>query len=426
MMYVDYSYEPNEIELCNPEYDVGELPSRFLAFVKGHATAKTPRNSPQIRYETQFASSEHINERVIHQSEQLIFSGALDDILFDHSREPAERLWEIFKNSVIGNPDNRRFEMPSWLRQRIAERREQALPLNFVLLAFPFKDQNPFRTVLEPWEIDLGEIVFLGRLAALAMAAWRIHPFGANWIILSDAVLYAKVFEIPTRDAERYVAAVRSAIQRYNLHNMIQIVDLRNEAERHFARASIDFDGLVTKIGHDLAALVEAQSHTEVSAAFSSLVRGQVQGLNLRSFLGLHDPMDIWHAVYRRGPWWENPDAAPRNSSLEIQIHELARTTAIRYAATNIALALTGVTDHLVPGALRSTVHAKPEQIAVPRLGRSYPWCGTAVLHADTGSTEAFAVEVKDVSDLLIDQHHHGVILPGHDRPWYFTDGKII
>lgn len=421
MFYVDYSGGPVDVQITEPTFDSAEIIGRFLAFVKGEAVAEAPKTFPHLDYDVRYDSNEYINELVIRQSEHLVYSGALDSVLTDPSLTAAEKLWELFRHKILGNVQNRKFAMPGWLPGRIADCRGNGLPLHFVLVAFPFKDQNPFRTVLKPYEIDLGEVVFLARLAALCLATWRMHPFGAKWLVLSDATLYAPIFDIPTATAERYVAAVDATIHRYNLQGMIQVVDLKKQATPHLARAGIDLDEVTARIRRELAARVDDEGGNEVSDAFLSLVRGQVQGLNLRKFTDQYGLDAVWHAVYRRGPWWTSGDTEPRNESLENEIHDLARRVALDYAATNIALGILGIVEHLVPGGLRTTVHAKAEQLTVPRLGRSYPWNGTAVLRYSEHPTlpEALSVQVMDISE-FVDEGWRGVILPGNERPWYF------
>jgi hypothetical protein len=53
----------------------------------------------------------------------------------------------------------------------------ERLPIQLVLPAFPFKDQNPFRTSCNASHWDIGEAALIVRLHCIALGLDQLHPY---------------------------------------------------------------------------------------------------------------------------------------------------------------------------------------------------------------------------------------------------------
>jgi pyoverdine/dityrosine biosynthesis protein len=315
---------------------------------------------------------------------QLVYGGILDKLLNDRSLSDGAKIFRVLAHELLGNTDNLRHPTHAELDTKLASARAAGLPLQFVLPAFPFKDQNPFRTAAPADHVDAGEVALLIRLHLLALAVWRVYPYGAEWLILSDGVAYAPIFGVPLQEARRYQMKLREYRTRLNLSKTVHLVDLADATQRLGELGSnghsegLTFAAIVEDIDYKLRTLTRIDRNTR--ARFDVLRRGMKWNVETRTLLDHYDPAAVWAAVTHAG----RPPTRGRTQEVFDIVHDRAERAAYQYAAFSLAARHVRLFEVLFPGTIRGTVNPKPNQIAIPRLGSVYPWNGTATLTSGT------------------------------------------
>ena len=319
--------------------------------------------------------------------EELVYSeGVIDGIAAEGST--TEKIVAILSNDIFGNRQNQRFITTQDLKQSVTAAEEDGLPIQFVLPAFPFKDQNPFRAGRAPAShVDAGDVALLVRLHALALAIWQVYPFGAEWIVLSDGVAYSPIFQIQPKEAEVYKTCLREFRSRLNLERTVHIVDLQEATERlgkcrvAGSRDWFTFEESMTAVEDVLQRLVRTRQ--DVKERFAIFARGMRWNIELRSSLEHYSEAVLWRALTAA----TRPGKAGPLRTLYDEVRGRAEAAAYRYAAHMLTTRLTNVYGNLFPQAVRATVHAKSRQVVVPTLGRgtTLPWNGVGVLTEESG-----------------------------------------
>ena len=169
----------------------------------------------------------------------LIYSSHLEALIEKGGQTAPERIHALIADRRLGNDANRKNVTVDAFSQLLTPLVEQHLRLRFVMPAFPFKDQNPFRTAALAYQPDLGDIALIIRLHCLALALWHVHSDGADWILLSDGVLYSSIFGVDADAAREYVNRLRAWRDELNMQRTVAIVDLADLVQR----ADIATDG---------------------------------------------------------------------------------------------------------------------------------------------------------------------------------------
>jgi hypothetical protein len=250
-----------------------------------------------------------------------------------------------------------------------------------VLPAFPFKDQNPFRTASSAAHWDIGEIALLIRLHCIALALNQIHPYDAEWLVVSDGTVYAQMFELKTDQASEYLQGLREQRNALNLQATVHFIDLKRVIDRTEQCFVLE---LLGETHRGLNRILDAVSRCyndlystddDVKGLFDGLARSMVWNLNTRTDVQRSGMSGLWRAMNEQCTRLSAADRALRE-----QLSERARSVAIAYASFNVALGLCEFWPAVFPFGLRATVHGKPGQVAIPKLGRGDPWNAVGVL----------------------------------------------
>jgi pyoverdine/dityrosine biosynthesis protein Dit1 len=303
----------------------------------------------------------------------LVYGAALGAIKEDPALEIPEAVLKVVTHPQLGHKANATNLDPNqWMAhvRRQVDKRDRLL---FVIPACPFKDQNPLRTLSGPAHPDAGEVAFLVNQHILSLALYQVHPFGADWVILADGVLYAEVFGVPTEEAARYREILRHLRTALNLQGTVSIIDL-SELIAHFAVAA--GEDRIEGVKQRVRALVRSpgQDPTVVETV-RVLRRGMRKNLATRSLLERFDLSDVW-TLLNVGDRESVPETLHEDwDTLEAR----AGRAAEEYAAVNLMLRWFDIVARCFPDSLRATVHPKPGQLAVRSNGSAYPWNATAV-----------------------------------------------
>ncbi|WP_386175137.1 L-tyrosine/L-tryptophan isonitrile synthase family protein [Sulfitobacter sp. R86518] len=399
------SFSPMEYSFEDIDHlHVKEAPTKswiddaFLAFVKGEfSSGEERRPAPGL--------PEIIAERYI---ERDIFAHYMlsceREMLYPYheatDRHTDQDLFENFKRLLtddgLGNKKNAGFAPFEELSRRIEEWAEGENRLLCVLPSFPFKDQSRLRVGPATADaFDLGEIALLIRLHLLSLAFYQFHPWGVDWLIAADGNFYADMFGIPREQAESYFEKIRLERTAMNLSGTLSILDLEEIMLHYRQGCSTAFDRDKDLILNRIQE-ISVSDDENLSKAFAVLKRGMRQNQSTREFETYVTADELWKICN-----WESlqGDESENVKGLHRDLEVKATEIAIHYAAENIVLKRHDVLNRVFPDSMRTTIHAKEGQVAVPQLGSCFPWNGVAYI-PDPNNFSAKSLQVKRFHDL--------------------------
>jgi len=323
-------------------------------------------------------------------------------------------VFNVLCNEIIGNEANKRhLDLKSFVRKIEADEHEQKRLL-FVFLGLPFKDQNPLRTDAPPSHVDFAEIGLLIQLHIQALAFHQDHPFGTDFVVLSDGKLYSRVFGVEWAAADTYVSRVREMRNRLNLQASVHVIDLEECILKLPEREVEQFDhvkNLMKKLLSDSEIL---GSDNRLQSSFESLKRGMRRNINTRETLKTlewHEQVQLIGGV--------NLQTGGRLKAIARDLDERCTQAALEYASTNVALRVFRVVERVFPDAIRATVHPKVGQVAIPRSGSAYPWNGIGVWAPAKGFPKA--IECREFGELSrLNRAWCAGYFPGDSYPAYY------
>jgi pyoverdine/dityrosine biosynthesis protein Dit1 len=381
-----FFYAPIEYETVELDYCTDELPNQewvrdaFIGFVRGEFSSTSTRgNYPgQIEWKKRLSTSEKVFWKYRDRCEsELLYSGLIDDLIQNAGPQMSQQLYALFTNPILGNKENSKLLNFQEFSSRVDPLIDQHDRLRFVLPSYPFKDQNIFRTEATTSHVDLGEIALIVRMHVLALAMFQVHPFGADWIIISDGLAYAPIFNVDKDDVMEYRERLLEIRNQLNIQGTVNFIDLKELTQRlHSRQAGFEvFDRTVKHIRNSLSEMVKLDSG-QILESFMVLVRGMKWNINTRSLGDVLGREDLWTIVNT-----QSLDSVPEGLRSDWhEFDEMGRNAAYEYAAFNLALRYHSALDRILPNSLRATIHPKAGQIAVPTFGDVFPWNGVGVL----------------------------------------------
>lgn len=258
---------------------------------------------------------------------------------------PAERVLSIFMHPHFrrGNLDARR-PYADYLTRQIDSRTKKAYPVNLVLPAMAFKDQNPLNTQHSVSYIDLGEYLAMAQMRDLVNSVRAEYPPDLRVIIAQDGATYADLFG--GGDAEgalEYGRRLRRVRDELGLRGRVEIVDISwlTMRDPRFAGTRKQIKGLVRDLYEE-----------------DETFRLQIDALSRGMFWNIPHPGHTMDQVASLA----NTLQEPGEEGLKHVLHEKA----VDYAAVLLAIAHTDVFSRAYPDALRGTVHPKKRAPQVP------------------------------------------------------------
>lgn len=380
------SFAPMEYEFENIDYShVRDAPDRewvdqaFLAFVKGEFGSGT-KNSPAPKFprivEETFTDDE-IYQRYTQSCEREMLYAYYRSAAKHNNQELFENFKALLSDDGLGNKSNTKNAPFDDLKPKLQNWAETEARILCILPSFPFKDQSVLRTAnAKAKDFDLGEVALVIRLHLLSLAFYQFHPWGVDWLLTADGTFYADMFGVERSDAVSYFERLRAKRNQLNISGTISIIDLeeiiqhyRTGCDQEFQR---DRSFIYTRLGE-----ISKEEDNDLSDAFSVLKRGMRQGQSTRDFEGDLALEEVWKVCM-----WETVDEADSEEVRELHHdHDLrAAEIAISYAAENLMLRRHDVLNRVFPDNIRTTVHPKPGQVAVPQVGSCFPWNGVAFI----------------------------------------------
>lgn len=334
------------------------------------------------------------------------------------SEEMAGQLFQLLCDPQIGNKANevnvQRIDFVSQVAPAIA-RQERLL---FILLGFPFKDQNRFR-VQEPADRpDMGEISFLLRLYRATQAIYQIHPYGADILVLTDGELYGDVFGVSHGDVRRYGDTLRAVRSKLNLQGAVSFIPLSDLVQRAShdigSDSSTGASAVALHIERRLLAILENEGLHE-NQLFQVLVSAMKWNHESRQLLRDLGEEDAWDVL-------TSDLAAVKQELRECwqSLHSTATASAVKYAAANLMLRWMDLVKQFFPDAIRCTVHAKPGQICLARSSAAFPWNGVAWSAGWPNSIDDFEVKPFHVISQKVPIRRVSVRTLG--EPYFYTN----
>jgi len=407
--------------------NASDLLDAFLVQVKGDVDTRKDYGTMSLSGPT---NREDVLSIVAHHyldaCERLFHTGLMDTITSDRSepdesRRRALQCLALVCHPDLGNAKNKRYLTPDTFIAAVQKQEANKAPLQFIVPSFPFKDQNPFRTSSNPDHVDLGEVALLIRLHALALAIAQIYPYGVEWIIVCDGVVYADFLGVPRGAAIRYRERLREWRNRLNLQRTVHILDFE-EVIKRAGPCALSIDGAAprsaqfpevfsTVLSSIETTLLAGGAKQEALAKMTVFARGMAWNINTHDLLAQYGPDALWTALTTDG----STSTAP--APLLDELQRRSWKAALQYGSFNLAAKLVSVLDYVFPGAIRATVHAKRDQVAIPCLGEVYPWNGVAFVRA--GEMTPRSVETRALYEIREEPVASSYFV-GDEAPFFF------
>ena len=327
-----------------------------------------------------------ISEEVLHQllrntESRLVYGGALEELVASYRDDRALQILGLLSHPLLGNRRNREFLSHEALSDLVSRCLRERLPFQLVLPAFPFKDQNPFRTSSPASHWDIGEASLLIRLHCLALGLNQLHSYDGECLIVSDGRAYAQTFGIRESEAIEYLQGLRELRNSLNLQRTVHFIDLRSIMEK------VDRTFVLSWEGRRIVGLKNISVHVE--GQLESLARSSDLAANKLAALGGSMAWNIGTRDYliriNAPTLWRAMN--PKRSRLDSLATEVRREledrswrVGLKYAAFSITLTLSQFWSIMFPTSIRATVHAKAGQALIPKLGRGDPWNAVGVV----------------------------------------------
>ena len=367
-----------------------ELVSRLFGLVHpGLSDDDMPIQCPTLQTrERRNTISEDVLRRLLRNSESsLVFGGTIDNLVEAYRDDRALQIQALLCHPLLGNRKNRDYVQHDDLSEVVSSCLHHRLPFQLVLPAFPFKDQNPFRTSSGPSHWDIGEAALLIRLHCIALGLNQLHPYDGECLILSDGIAYASIFGVRVAGAAEYLRGLRELRNTLNLQRTVHLIDLRFVMDKLDKSFTLDMttgkiSGLRRIIQYfedQLEAL--GRSNDQVAGQLSTLGQSMVWNLDTRDYIVRSGARELWRAM---NPKCGRLDQA--SMELRRELSNRGWRAGLRYSAFSIALAATKFWPRVFPNSIRATVHGKPSQALIPKLGRGDPWNAVGVIeHSELG-----------------------------------------
>ncbi len=380
-----------DTQLVVPPLDEDTVASALAEFVRDEfsrttALADTPPPAPALGRPQEGDLAELADQLVASLETDLLYGGT-----FEHFAKQVanlsipERLHALFCHDDFGRRENAEGTPSNWFVNALKGGPGVPRALWLAVPGLPYRDQNPFRSSNAPSDVTLAEALFLARLHAISLGVFQVISGGLHVVVLSDGLLYAETLGVEPAAAASYLRRVRSLRDTLNMQGTVSILDYRSIVEGAADASGVSYSALVDEV----VAVIDAANEVESWSghrAHRALVGGVRWNINWNAFPQLTRD-DTWTLLT-----CPVDDIIAGARTDEVRQEIVARST--RYAAMNIALRLLSPVSRLLPGCLRGTMHPKPGQIGLPRMGSVFPWNGVAVTANDLGGLSRTAVRV--------------------------------
>ena len=142
------------------------------------------------------------------------------------------KIWDILSNKSIQSV-KKPLDVKSKEEylQKIRFSISEGSAIKFVMIAFPFKATNPFKT--NRTHPDFGELVMLMRMHTLAKIVEMVYPPGLHWTILTESTLYQEILGAPLTHSVSYINGIKEFVKSIGASNHISFEELASVCNRH-------------------------------------------------------------------------------------------------------------------------------------------------------------------------------------------------
>ncbi len=284
--------------------------------------------------------------------------------------EIAKCLYEILCDSKVGSNKNAQNNNQDDFIKKIIPTIEEKRRLLFVILGFPFKDQNRFRVPFEGDTPDIGEISFMIRLFNLTQVMYQVHPYGVDVVVLTDGELYREIFGVSKETVLNYLNHLKSYRKKLNLQGAVSFICLKELINRS-SDDSRAWD-IVLAIRENIKKLVNSKNK-DIIDIFQALVSGMKWNMNTRKYLNEFNDEQCWKILRLK----EN-DVEDEYKDIWHEFNDKAIEAAFEYASINLMLRWTNLIHKFFPDAIRATVHPKLGQFGLAGSSGFFAWNGVA------------------------------------------------
>ncbi|MBN4051403.1 L-tyrosine/L-tryptophan isonitrile synthase family protein [bacterium AH-315-M05] len=426
ILYFPASYTNIALDPIKEQFpDDSWIIDSFKLFVRGEFGKGGSSRGPypfMEKVQTTTVNISQVTKRYLENCEtELVYSGLLDGIRDNYGSKMEAQIYGILCDSQLGNKENKKNIQLDYFSKKIKPLISNKERLLFVFPAFPFKDQNIFRTNCPADHIDMAEVVMIIHLHILSLALYQVHPYGVDWVILSDGTAYSNLLGVKEKDALEYRAKLMQIRNELNLQQTVKILDLKKIATSILGEKSGP-DLFNKTTNHISKKLQKFYEENKIYETLRILVRGMKWNCNFKPFFKKND-LDFKQAWELLNA--ETCDKVP-NSSLKKMWEKLDKigiNAAIEYAAFNLSLKYHNIYQTFFPDSIRATIHPKKNQIAVPGLGPVYPWNGICL--AKDNDFKPHSLESIELYKLMgyID-NVNGYCAQGIPHPFYYLKNK--
>jgi pyoverdine/dityrosine biosynthesis protein Dit1 len=388
LLVAPIEYETVPFSVSDEKPSEAWVKSTLPKFVCGSIKSRSNRGScpPCPRKWEQFLATDDVPLSYVEKLEGLIYGSKnyVDSVLSKSGPTMPEKIFGLLCDSAFGNRKNRKNVKANWFSQKVDPMVKERLRLEFVLPAFPFKDQSIFRTMAPPEHVDMGELAFMARLHTLALAIYQVHPYGVDWILVSDGLAYSKILRVDETKVKSYFKRLVMYRNLMGLQRTVHIIDLDEMTHRLRSEASGNRIFDVTKDAIKEVLIKWKNSQNERPDEMKVLARGMKWNVNLKDITSDVDWADLWLIMNSNS----RNDLPAQLRKLWDDVMNVVTDAAIEYAAFNLAMKFHNVFAQFFPMSFRATIHPKKGQIAVPEMGKVFPWNGVA-LRRSSGKFES-------------------------------------
>lgn len=420
--YSPMGYEMTALTAITTSPTDDEIMKSFLSFVRDEfgtenssVLDKLPGEPNTVQIE--IARIEELTEYIAEAEQQFIYGPYVSKIRSSFPNV-GEFIFELVCDTHLGNSSNRRNVERSDFLKKIYNSYEKQDRLMIAFLGLPFKDQNPTRTNASAAHSDFAELGMLIQLHMQALAFFQLHPFGVDFVAISDGSVYAPIFGVDEKIPTQYLSRIRFFRNALNLQGSIHIIDLKECIER-LSEAELECFNRLRDRTRNLLKSLPSTNQTASNVALESLIRGMRRNLN-----SAEECMELsWSEKITLIYHPEQIVVGSPLSSRSDQLTSRSKVAALEYAAVNVALRYHNLVSRQWGNPIRGTIHPKPGQVALPRSGSTYPWNGVGVL--DRRSRFPGRIRSSALGELM--RHNSewvAGVLPGENAPAYYVPFK--
>jgi pyoverdine/dityrosine biosynthesis protein Dit1 len=283
-----------------------------------------------------------------------------------------DKIFDIMRSKRFraGTVTQTRFDENKEIFRPIVEARVgEGSPLEFVLPSFPFKHNNPVKVSRR--SPDMAEVLCICRLYEICHALGQVYEPGANFVIISDGMVYHHMFGVTEHEALSYRERTREMVAQLGFGDTIEVTDM----EHLIASRQELFDFVSEQLRPVFGEWWEANPDDLRRA---SLIQASTANLNTSESV-THDLVQMATKDVLLDT--EEQTDASTLETIRSQTVQRAEQGAFEFAFFLYVLSEIDLVPSCYPRAVRATVHPKPTQWGlhlVNRESRVFPWQGVA------------------------------------------------